>query len=361
MSLHIEEKIIILLCLSLLPTGCASTVGKKEGNFATVKDYSEVGEVYVPVGEVDDFAEVGEVYVAGSDVDEGLGVEFDQAVTAVVKAPLKILGTILYEIGNMLSHGEHSGPGYYEEYVPEYDHDGSMVVGSAEKAESRFSRLAILKQGNRSNLSYEEVAESVCRILSYDEGREGSLDLAGSCSGFLISEYGHVVTSAHCLSADFFYAVFSDGEHFLLRPVFQDSGADIALLVVEDEAFLDAGISPLAVSRLSSIPFGEEVFVIGYPSLSNDSAAVYQPVMSKGSLSGSSVDLGDGVWHIIDITASSGNSGGPVILKSSGRVVGVMSAIFHPENLEEYISSGYRVKASRSRDLIDSFGLDYDE
>lgn len=147
------------------------------------------------------------------------------------------------------------------------------------------------------------------------EDERGSFEGAG----FLVdAARGWIVTNAHVVghSPSQIQVAFADGPYEPARKVYVDSFADIAVIHVDGvdpdrrTASLDCGGTPSA---------GEPVGAYGHP--------LGLPFTgSRGIVSARTDQLGPDMLQI-DATVDHGNSGGPVILLRTGRVVGIATAL----------------------------------
>ncbi len=143
-------------------------------------------------------------------------------------------------------------------------------------------------------------------------------DVLGSGSGFVVNDYGYVVTNYHVVenSIDIVVADAS-GEQYSADLVGYDAEIDVALLYVEQ---LDAPSVVLADSDNAKL--GETVVAIGCPAGGGSSLSVSNGIISGFDRFISSTSVG-----AIQTNAplNPGNSGGP-LFDSHGNVVGIVTA-----------------------------------
>ena len=149
---------------------------------------------------------------------------------------------------------------------------------------------------------------------------------AGSGSGFLWDEQGHVVTNFHVLQqASSARVVLWDQSTYEASLVGGSADHDLAVLRIR--APLEK-IRPVAIGESSDLAVGQSVFAIGNPFGLNQT-------LTTGILSAKSRSIesptGRSIDDVIQIDAAinPGNSGGP-LLDSSGRLIGVNTAIYSP-------------------------------
>src|SRR5215207_3807646 len=146
---------------------------------------------------------------------------------------------------------------------------------------------------------------------------------AGSGSGFIVDESGHVITNAHVVGgAEELTAVLSDGSEVPATVVGSDELLDVAILKLE----LPAGESVPGIATFgdsSSLRAGDQVVAIG------NALGSFPNTVSEGTVNATDRSfpneggLTDWIQHDAEIWH--GNSGGP-LLNLSGEVIGVNTA-----------------------------------
>lgn len=169
---------------------------------------------------------------------------------------------------------------------------------------------------------YEKVNPSVV----YLEVR--SQTSAGSGSGFVFDEFGHIVTNNHVVDAATDILVnYADGQQRTARVVGIDIDSDLAVIQVNDPP---SDVKSLPLSNLDAVKVGQFVVAIGNPFGEQGS-------MSLGIVSGLGRSLDSqrqsevGNFQLpqaiqTDTSINPGNSGGP-LLNLDGEVVGINSQI----------------------------------
>jgi 2-alkenal reductase len=173
---------------------------------------------------------------------------------------------------------------------------------------------------------YERVNPSIVNI-----DVAGAVDVGefGSGSGFVLDLEGHIVTNNHVVEdARLIYVTFADGSAAEAELVGSDPASDLAVIKVEVEAAL---LHPVELGDSDQVKVGQRVIAIGNP-------FGLVGTMTVGIVSGVGRTLPADTFSealgqfsnpdIIqtDAAINPGNSGGP-LLDSTGRVVGVNSAI----------------------------------
>ncbi len=149
---------------------------------------------------------------------------------------------------------------------------------------------------------------------------------AGSGSGFMWDEFGHIVTNFHVLQeASSAKVVLWDQSSYEAILVGGSADHDLAVLKINAPA---AKLLPVAIGTSDDLLVGQAVFAIGNPFGLNQTlttGVVSAKSRSIDSPTGRSID------EVIQIDAAinPGNSGGP-LLDSAGRLIGVNTAIYSP-------------------------------
>ncbi|MGF1578127.1 MAG: S1C family serine protease [Gemmataceae bacterium] len=149
---------------------------------------------------------------------------------------------------------------------------------------------------------------------------------AGSGSGFIWDEQGHIITNYHVIeNADRATVVFSDNSSYSARVINVAPKWDLAVLKITTRF---KKLRPIPIGKSSDLQIGQNVYAIGNPFGLSES-------LSKGIVSGlgRQVEVKQGflLTGLIqtDAAINPGNSGGP-LLDSSGRLIGVNTAILSP-------------------------------
>ncbi|MFI0807834.1 trypsin-like peptidase domain-containing protein [Streptomyces echinatus] len=156
-------------------------------------------------------------------------------------------------------------------------------------------------------------------------------DAAGTGTGFVLDERGHILTNNHVVepagSGGEISVTFSSGETVGAKVVGRDSGYDLAVVQVHGVR----GLTPLPLGNSDDVRVGDPVVAIGAPfDLANTVtsgiiSAKERPITAGGEKSdGSDVSYVDALQT--DAPINPGNSGGP-LLDSRAEVIGINSAI----------------------------------
>ena len=148
----------------------------------------------------------------------------------------------------------------------------------------------------------------------------------GTGSGFVWDDQGRIVTNYHVVrNADVAQVVLSDHSTWKARLVGASPEEDLAVLVIDAP---HDRLRPVQIGTSHDLEVGQSVFAIGNP-------FGLDHTLTTGIVSGAGRELraesGRSQKGMIQIDApiNPGNSGGP-LLDSSGRLIGVNSAILSP-------------------------------
>lgn len=142
-------------------------------------------------------------------------------------------------------------------------------------------------------------------------------------SGFIISADGYVVTNNHVIDrASEISVTLDDGRKFDATLVGTDPRTDIAVLKIDG-----TGLPTVAWGNSDDVDVGDRVIAIGNP-------FGIGPTVTAGIVSARGRDLHNGPYDDflqVDAAINHGNSGGALIA-TDGRVVGITSAIYSPND-----------------------------
>jgi S1-C subfamily serine protease len=148
----------------------------------------------------------------------------------------------------------------------------------------------------------------------------------GSGSGFIWDRAGHVVTNFHVISgADAAKVTLSDQSTWNAKLVGVAPEKDLAVLKIDAPA---KRLTPLPLGNSATLKVGQSVFAIGNP-------FGFDQSLTTGVVSALGREIqsvaGTPIRDVIqtDAAINPGNSGGP-LLDSSGRLIGVNTAIYSP-------------------------------
>lgn len=177
---------------------------------------------------------------------------------------------------------------------------------------------------------FETVAPSVVQVVSLSaQGNPlqgGGDQPSGSGTGFIWDAAGHVVTNDHVVAnARSVVVRLASGEVVPARVVGQAPNYDLAVLQLERRATLPP---PVAVGSSADLQVGQTAYAIGNPFGLDQSltTGIISALKRRLPTSGGR-EIADVIQT--DAAINPGNSGGP-LLDSSGRLIGVNTAIYSP-------------------------------
>jgi S1-C subfamily serine protease len=176
-------------------------------------------------------------------------------------------------------------------------------------------------------------------------------------SGFVVSENGYVLTSAHVVTdlagsgsgsgkateADRIYVAFKDGDRIDAELIGWDGYDDVALLRVDPQAH---ALQPVPLGDSSLVRAGDPVAAMGSPFGNDDSIAV-----GVVSAIRRSIDSLVSVYRVvdaiqIDAPITHGNSGGP-LFDARGRVIGINAQIRSESGNAEGVGFAIPINAAK--------------
>jgi S1-C subfamily serine protease len=205
---------------------------------------------------------------------------------------------------------------------------------------------------------YERVAPSVVSIATKVLRRSFFFELVpeeGAGSGFVLDQSGHILTNYHVVEgAEQITVIFSDQTELNASVVGADPRTDIAVLKIDAPAAL---LAPVTLGSSATLQVGQRAIAIGNP------FGQFGLTLTAGVISAldRTLESSDGrtITGIIqtDAAINRGNSGGP-LLDSSGRVIGINTAIFSPTGANAGV--GFAVPVDTVKRLLpDLLGLGY--
>ncbi len=156
---------------------------------------------------------------------------------------------------------------------------------------------------------------------------------SGTGSGFVWDKDGHVVTNFHVIEDGSKFSVTLGDAEYDAALVGAAPDKDVAVLKVDAPA---GRLVPLVVGRSGDLVVGQRVLAVGNP-------FGFDHTLTTGVVSGLGRELrspsGRRIRDVIqtDAAINPGNSGGP-LLDSSGRLIGINSAIYSPSGASAGIS-----------------------
>ena len=198
----------------------------------------------------------------------------------------------------------------------------------AQIASSGISGISVSGTGTTDGLTptqvYAQNVNSVVAISNYAAstdrwGNSSGTYLAGTGSGFIISEDGYVMTNCHVVDGAQKLTVTTHiGEEYEATLIGSDEVNDVALLKVETEA-----LDPVEIGSSDDLLVGDMVIAIGNPLGELTATATVGYVSGKDR----SVSTDGTIINMLqtDAAINSGNSGGP-LFNMKGQVIGITTA-----------------------------------
>lgn len=178
--------------------------------------------------------------------------------------------------------------------------------------------------------AYRQVAPAVVNITTRVIRTDffwGNVPEEGSGSGFLWDREGHVVTNYHVVEgAQAISVSFGNDINLSATVIGTDPQNDLAVLNVKDAP---TDVEPLQLGASKDLQVGQSVYAIGNP------FGQFERTMTQGIVSALNRTIQTETNRVLrgviqtDAAINRGNSGGP-LLDSSGRLIGVNSAIYSP-------------------------------
>ncbi len=206
----------------------------------------------------------------------------------------------------------------------------SPSTALAQPAAERLAMVELTPEEERDIAIFRDASPSVVNISNYDLRRDFfSLNVMtiprGTGSGFVWDRQGHVVTNYHVIASGDRFQVNLGGEEREARLVGFAANKDLAVLRIEAPREV---LKPIEVGTSEGLLVGQKVFAIGNPfGLDQTLTVGVVSALGRELESPARVPIRDVIQT--DAAINPGNSGGP-LLDSSGRLIGVNTAIFSP-------------------------------
>lgn len=227
-------------------------------------------------------------------------------------------------------------------------------------AASGNSGISVSGTGTADGLSpsqvYAQNVNSVVAVSNYQvisdrwTGGNGTEQLAGTGSGFIISDDGYVMTNCHVVDGASRLTITTfAGDEYEATLVGSDEINDVALLKVDA-----TGLDAVEIGSSDDLLVGDMVVAIGNPLGELTSTATFGYISGKDR----SVSTDGTIINMLqtDAAINSGNSGGP-LFNMKGQVVGITTAKYSGStNSGAYIEGiGFAIPIDDVLGMIDDF------
>ena len=178
----------------------------------------------------------------------------------------------------------------------------------------RSSQYSLLKR------ELETIKRSQNALIKNINGQQTAQPVAPanySGTGFALSNDGYLVTNYHVTEgADSLYIQNRDGQYFKAHVLTFDAKTDVAILKVEYKNFRFSKSDIPYTFASTKKPLGANVYTLGFP----QDDIVY----NKGYISSKNGFQGDTMQYRLEIPASPGQSGAPVV-DEHGNIIGIVT------------------------------------
>lgn len=193
---------------------------------------------------------------------------------------------------------------------------------------------------------FQNAAPSVCYItttnLRSDFFRRNVTEVPrGSGSGFVWDNAGHIITNYHVIQgADRATVTLSDGSTFQAKAVGVAPEKDLAVLKIDAPR---SQLRAIPLGNSSDLKVGQSVYAIGNPfGLDQTLTTGIVSALGREIKSVAGIPIREAIQT--DAAINPGNSGGP-LLDSSGKLIGVNTAIYSPSGASAGIGFSIPVDA----------------
>jgi S1-C subfamily serine protease len=226
---------------------------------------------------------------------------------------------------------------------------------AAQPIEGQLPRTAkpVLGNGFDPAAIYRSRSAGVVTVYSYFDDRPAG-DHAAQGSGFVVSERGEILTSAHVVTsrgdddrepkgATRVFVAFADGDRVPARLVGWDLYDDVAVLRIEPSAH---SLKPVPLGNSARVVVGEPVAAMGSPFGNENSLAVGVVSATRRSIDSLTSDYTVADAIQTDAPITHGNSGGP-LFDARGRVIGINAQIRSDSGQAEGVGFAIPINAAK--------------
>ncbi|MFP3983373.1 MAG: serine protease [Desulfurivibrionaceae bacterium] len=179
--------------------------------------------------------------------------------------------------------------------------------------------------------------KGACMMLFHREDDE--VNFLGTA--FLVNPEGYLLTAAHLLSGKKDYMVVPVEETDAFAPVRTETVApidvevrqvdrkrDLALLRFKED--IDISMPDHILGVPGEAPIGSSVACLGFPF---GYYHIYNPLIKQAVISAKILSDKETMIFLFDTLIHDGSRGGPLINVQDGRIIGIVSGRFHPQEL----------------------------
>lgn len=254
-------------------------------------------------------------------------------ITQILIATTLVIGGFL--LGNNFSSSAATENSDQQAHNQAVVHSSTATSSNSEASSSPIKRqeTVVREFGPHENGVidlFESAAPSVVFITTSTLSQSNwSMDVTeipkGTGTGFMWDDKGHIVTNYHVLEGgNKFTVTLSDQTSYDAEVIGAEPNKDLAVLRIK------AGVKakPLPLGRSNKLKVGQFAYAIGNP-------FGFDQTLTTGVISALGREItarsGTKIYDVIqtDAAINPGNSGGP-LLDSSGRLIGVNTAIYSP-------------------------------
>ncbi len=218
------------------------------------------------------------------------------------------------------------------------------LIPRGDLADDEQSTIELFRESSRSVVYVNPLIEQ--RIYLSPARYTTEFQPAGHGSGVLWDEDGHIVTNFHVINgADGYSVTLGDGSVYDAELVGYAAHKDLAVLKINEP--IDSP-RPIPVGTSTDLLVGQKVFAIGNPyGLDFTLTTGIVSALNRQITSLTGVTIHNVIQT--DAAINPGNSGGP-LLDSSGRLIGINTAIYSPSGTNTGI--GFAVPVAVVKDVV---------
>jgi S1-C subfamily serine protease len=247
------------------------------------------------------------------------------AITAGISIAVFVILGIIFGFVTLPFSGSNTQP-YHNELFENQAADSTNL----QLTENDYIDISDISEDEKENIQiYKVLNEAVVNITSVSYGYNWFLEpvpQAGTGSGSIIDQQGHVVTNYHVVKdAEQLFVTLSDGTEHEGKVIGADPENDLAVIKFDPKG-----------KQLKTIPFGSSVkLMVGQKVLAIGNPFGLERTLTTGIVSGLGRPIKLNSTYVLremiqtDASINPGNSGGP-LLNSKGEMIGINTIIYTP-------------------------------